>query len=323
MIPRTRPARRIITVAAGKGGVGKSFLATNLAVVCAQAGQRVLLVDGDLGSPNLHTLLGVNPVGAGLDGFFAHGGTFEAMAIPTLVPGLSLVAGAFHGDAANLGAPGRSRLVEAVKAADADVVVVDVGAGTGAASIDLFLAADHRVLVMVPQLPAVQNAYLFLKAAILELLRQIADAAGESSALADAFPRHVGKLMPALATLRAMRPQLGARSAAALAAHGVAIVGNQVVDAAGTTMIEGMRRMIRDYLSLTPAVLGTLHASPAARASVDDRRPVVLDAGSGRLAGELRSVAKNLLAIDVERLRAARSFQGDEPAHGEVRARVM
>jgi flagellar biosynthesis protein FlhG len=309
-------ARRIITVAAGKGGVGKSILAANLAVAFAEVGQRVVLVDGDLGSPNLHTLLGIDVVRVGLDGFLARGGPLENATVPTTVSGLLLVPGAFHGDAANLSPPLRRHLVEAIRMVDADVVVVDVGAGTGLATLEMFLAADQRLLLMVPQLPSVQNAYLFLKAALFQLLRQVADAAGESTALADVLPRELGKLVPALTALRARRPQLAARIGASLAGHGVAIVGNQVTDPEGVATIEAMTRMIRDYLAITAPVIGTLHASPAARASVDERRPFVLDAGATRLTAELRRIATTLLGVDVAALRSARAGRAVGGASG-------
>jgi flagellar biosynthesis protein FlhG len=323
MIPREGAARRIVTVGAGKGGVGKSIIAANLAVTFAQGGRRVLLVDADLGAPNLHTLLGVDQVRSGLDAFFARGGKLEAIAVPTNVPNLSFVAGAFQGDAANLAAPLRRHLVEAVKAADADVVILDVGAGTGAATVDLFLAADHRLLVMVPQLPSVQNAYLFLKAAVLQLVKQVAEAANESATLAEAFPKDLGKLAPALTRLQAARPAFAARLTSALRGHGVAIIGNQVIDPTGLATIEAMTRMIRDYLAITPAVLGTLHASPAARTSVDDRSPFVLDPGAGRLTAELRRVAAQLLEIDVAALRAARTWRDDRERYGQPILRVV
>ena len=64
-VNRMIEGKRIVAVGGGKGGVGKSVVATNLAVACAQAGAETILVDADLGAPNIHTMLGVErPVGS-------------------------------------------------------------------------------------------------------------------------------------------------------------------------------------------------------------------------------------------------------------------
>lgn len=51
----------VLAVASGKGGTGKSFLTTNLAVAMHRAGLRVVVVDCDFGLANDHLLFGVNP----------------------------------------------------------------------------------------------------------------------------------------------------------------------------------------------------------------------------------------------------------------------
>jgi flagellar biosynthesis protein FlhG len=60
---------RIIPVASGKGGVGKSLIAANLGVAMAQARQRVVVVDLDLGASNLHLVLGYHSPKPGLGTF--------------------------------------------------------------------------------------------------------------------------------------------------------------------------------------------------------------------------------------------------------------
>src|SRR5262245_63783571 len=69
---KAAPARRAIAVSGGKGGVGKSTIALNLAIAYAQAGARTLMVDTDLGMADLNLLLGVAPEKSLLD---ALGGT--------------------------------------------------------------------------------------------------------------------------------------------------------------------------------------------------------------------------------------------------------
>ena len=54
--PPGRPGARITAVTSGKGGVGKTFVAANLAAALARAGQRVLVLDADLGLANLDVL---------------------------------------------------------------------------------------------------------------------------------------------------------------------------------------------------------------------------------------------------------------------------
>src|SRR5258707_1051271 len=70
MKPRRKSVPRIVATAGGKGGVGKSTIAANLALAIGRLGHRVTLVDADLGAANLHTMLGVTRPQFGLADFF-------------------------------------------------------------------------------------------------------------------------------------------------------------------------------------------------------------------------------------------------------------
>src|SRR5260221_1811968 len=62
--------KHIIAVGSGKGGVGKSLLAANIAIYLAQLGRRVVLLDADLGAANLHSFVGVERPHVSLGDFF-------------------------------------------------------------------------------------------------------------------------------------------------------------------------------------------------------------------------------------------------------------
>ncbi len=143
---------RVISVTSGKGGVGKTHLAANVATLCAKAGARVLAVDADAGLANLDVLLGVTPtghVGQLLDGAELDGVLARSSAGVTVLPG----------------APGERRLVH-LSAADRqtlvavwnelatrfEVVVVDAGPGVGDDTL-FFSATGQRVLVLVTEEP--------------------------------------------------------------------------------------------------------------------------------------------------------------------------
>jgi flagellar biosynthesis protein FlhG len=300
----SRQAPRIVAVGAGKGGVGKSLISSNLAVAWAQEGRRVVLIDGDLGAPNLHTLLGVGRVRGGLDAFFAGDllRLSEAV-VDTGVPGLGLVVGAVRSEAADLDAGDRQRFLSQLRSVDADVVLVDIGAGTSRNAVDLFLAADHRLVVMVPQLPALQNAYLFLKAGVLQMIHAVG-----GDEVDEVLGGEGGTVASGLNRLRGLRPTLADAVSAALAAHGVSVIGNMVTDPHELQTIDAMVRMVRDYLTLSVPVLGSVRASPAVRASIDERRPLLLDPSAGRIGAELRRIAAAVL----EAPPAAARLVGDE-----------
>jgi ATP-binding protein involved in chromosome partitioning len=146
-----KPARRILAVGSGKGGVGKSTLAANLAIALARRGHRVGLVDADIYGPSQPTILGVTGIRPE-----AHDGKLVPVATPSGVPLLSV---------GQLVAPGKaiawrgpmtagalSQLVDADWGA-AELLVVDMPPGTG--DVQLTMMQKHKpvgaVLVSTPQ----------------------------------------------------------------------------------------------------------------------------------------------------------------------------
>ena len=168
--------RTIWAVASGKGGVGKSVLSASLAIGLAQTGPRAVAVDLDLGGANLHTLFGCERARHTLSDF-ARGrvkSIEEALSLTT-VPGVRLLSGARASlDLANAPHAQKQRILRGLARIDAGHVVLDLGAGSSFHTLDAFVAADRRILVVTPEPTAIENAYYFLKAAFFRALRETA-----------------------------------------------------------------------------------------------------------------------------------------------------
>jgi flagellar biosynthesis protein FlhG len=162
--PVARSEAFSIAVASGKGGTGKSFVATSLAVLLHRAGRRTTLVDCDFGLAADHLLLGVKPVNT-LQQLLSGKAPLSQVLIetpcgPRLLPGASGVR--------KLAAMGDKDMLHFARelgavAADNDVVLMDVGAGISPAVLLTMLAADTIVLVTQPEIAALVDAYAVVK----------------------------------------------------------------------------------------------------------------------------------------------------------------
>ncbi len=160
-----RPRARVLAVASGKGGVGKTNLAVNLAITLATHGRRVLLVDCDLGLANVDLLLGRRPRG---DLGHALAGRLPLEAVVQDGPaGVRWIPGASHMPSlAKVGESRRAALLRGLEALETqhDFILLDAPAGIGRGVLNLARQADELLLVTTPEPPALMDAYTTLKA---------------------------------------------------------------------------------------------------------------------------------------------------------------
>jgi flagellar biosynthesis protein FlhG len=162
--PEAPPVARSLVLTSGKGGVGTSNLALNLAIALGEYGQRVVLVDADLGLANIDLLCGLTPgrdLGDALDG----GGPLAEALVRG--PGDVRILPGAHG-ARTLpeclaDAPARLAAELAALEADADFLLVDAGSGLGPAIPTLAAAADQVVMVATPEPTALADAHAALR----------------------------------------------------------------------------------------------------------------------------------------------------------------
>ncbi len=171
--PANSRVKQVWAIGGGKGGVGKSLIASSLAITLARNGHKVVAIDLDLGGANLHTTLGVDLPKQTLSDFFAKRvPNLEACSTPTGLKNLEIISGAQDSvNVANLKFAQKVKLLESLREIDADYLIIDLGAGTTFNTLDFFLYADVGLITLLPEPTSIENAYRFIKSAYFRRLR--------------------------------------------------------------------------------------------------------------------------------------------------------
>jgi len=166
---------KIVAIGGGKGGVGKSTVSILLAFWFARMGKKTILVDADLGGANLHTFMGIKNPPRTLNDFVTRRyDSLEEICLDTELENLRLIGGASDIlSLANIHVSQKAKLIQNLSRLDADYVIIDLGAGTSYNVLDFFLAADKKIVVLIPQPISIQNAYAFIRNTMYRRLSQL------------------------------------------------------------------------------------------------------------------------------------------------------
>jgi flagellar biosynthesis protein FlhG len=155
---------RVIAVASGKGGVGKTNFAVNLGIALSKLGKQVLLVDADLGLANVDMILGLIPKYH--LGHVISGQKRIQEVILDGPAGLKVVASG-SGDyrLANLTERSLENCLQHLNEVEksTDIILIDTGAGISRNVLKFVLAAGEVVIVTTPEPTAITDAYGIIK----------------------------------------------------------------------------------------------------------------------------------------------------------------
>jgi len=245
--------RRAIAVSGGKGGVGKSTVALNLAIAYSQLGARTLMVDTDLGMADLNLLLGVAPDKSILDAL--SGAPIDEVLVSAhgidLLPALN---GSYL--LSTIGPTAQRRIIEIVStlAERFDTLVVDVAAGIGQAQTTFASATSDAIVVVNPEPLSMADAYACLKTlAIQQNVRHayVLPNRVTSRAQANELTARLGALVARFLDLEitALPPIPADPHVAEAAQYGVPLM----IHAPDAPAARAIRQLIRVLSSLAPA----------------------------------------------------------------------
>lgn len=164
-VSSNRPLARVITVTSGKGGVGKSNTAINLAIQFKKMGQKVIILDADFGLANIEIMFGAVPKHNLCDLIY------QGKNIREIITWGPMDVGFISGGSGIAGLSNLSRdylvyIINNLAELDAiaDIIIVDTGAGISDAVLEFLVASGEILLVTTPEPTSITDSYSLLKA---------------------------------------------------------------------------------------------------------------------------------------------------------------
>ncbi len=293
---------KLWSVGGGKGGVGKSIVTLGLAVCLAEMGKKVILIDGDLGGANLHTLLGLRFPEVSLEDFLLRRvSRLEDTVIPTQVENISLISGADDIlGAANPTYSQKLRLVQQIEELAADFVLLDLGAGTSFNTLDLFNHSPGKIAVLTGMVTSLQNVYGFIKSALFrKLSREFAGDQETASLIYQMGSKEGGGTFQSIQDLanhlESAAPDKFARLNRVLKEFQLYLVVNMVKTDQDLKSVQIIKSVCGDFLSLYPQMLGHMPFDPAVEIAINQMSPQALFKKKSQAGSALKQMSRAFL----------------------------
>jgi len=313
-MPAPKAVRHVVAVGGGRGGVGKSTVAVNLAVYLAQLGRTVALVDADPTGAELHTILGAT---VSLEARSADDSIdVEMRTWPTAVPGLCLLPQLYSPGSTSPLRPGRKVMwARKLRHLEVDYVIVDIGAGTAPATLDLWLLADLGLCVMTPEPPSIEATYRFIRALFMRRIRRMLIRDRFKMRLAERVLMELPALPRPLELVQGLArydTQLAEMAAGELAHLVPKLVVNGARLRTDSDVGPAVCEMSRRFLGVDLDYLGQIEQDDSVWLSVVRKRPILIDSPASKSARNLERIARRTLALttsrDAPRVRAVPSI---------------
>ncbi|HEX4925405.1 MAG TPA: P-loop NTPase, partial [Bdellovibrionales bacterium] len=295
--PQTASATTVWAFGGGKGGIGKSFLTSNLAVCMAQTGHSVTLVDLDFAGANLHTCVGNDLPKLGLSDFLqGRVNNLKELVVESKISRLQLVGGVNDNfTLSQFTEENKKRLMEQIRELPGRNIFIDLGAGATELNAEFFTYADQSVLITTPEPTSIENTYQYVRMAFHRKVKQVETKMGAQELFNRAMEQRVqlGIRTPSDLVKYVMRtePEVGAVLRSELDRFKLKLILNQVRTKHDVELGHAIKTVCRQYFGINSEILGFLDFDNAAWQSARKKQPLVLAFPFSHLAGNLFNIA--------------------------------
>jgi flagellar biosynthesis protein FlhG len=299
-------ARRLITVAGCKGGVGKSVIAAAIALELGRLGRDVVLVDADLGAANLHTYLGIQTPERVMSDFLSHQvKTMDGITLETRYPGVRFISGAGNVPSqANPKFAQKAKIIRGLRSLKADFIIIDIGAGCSHDVMDFFSMTNDGMLVTTPEPTSVVNSYGFVKNVVY---RKLGMAFRQYPIVVDLLRRGMtpdgGKgittIRELMEDLGNLSPQCWLSAKEILSTFTPNIIVNMLASDSDAQLGEKLRSIIEKYLSVEAKCIGEVAEDSVLRVAAKRMSPFMVFAPECKAASCIRGIVQQFLLSPV------------------------
>jgi flagellar biosynthesis protein FlhG len=292
----------IIPIASGKGGVGKSIFAANLAIALAQSGRETVAVDLDLGGSNLYTCLGIANTHPGIGDFLKAGRvSFPDLYVSTPVDHLRFIPGDGRTPfMANISYEQRLTLLREIRKIPARYVILDLGAGTVFNTLNFFGTSYKGIIITTFETPSIMNFINFLRNFIF---RVIAGTVRQNKSVLQALISDFQKpiehapttIRSLIRTIETVDPALARAAAMAVSKYRPRIVFNMGDHPDELKILPKLDKTIRQGLSIEVEFMGFIFNDDRVRRAAKNRKVLLTEYPDTPAARGIRHIADRVI----------------------------
>ncbi|MFC1476572.1 P-loop NTPase [Fibrobacterota bacterium] len=294
----------IISFGGGKGGVGKSTMASNIGALLAQNKRSVGFIDADLGGANLHLCLGVKRPRYNLQDYLSgRVNNLSDITEKTIVENSWLISGA--SDILELANPffnQKQKIINNIKKLEVEYILVDLGAGSSSNVTDFFAAFSNGIIILDGLPTSIENAYGFIKNGIIRGITRLFPGRKDLKSYFQKFsdPQSEG----GFATVREMLdflnheyPEETRTIREWLSNRKTFLILNMVKYKEDISVANKFTEIVKKYLNVSLQFLGYLINEPEMRRSMREMKPLVMSNPPQKALECFSAITENLMTL--------------------------